>query len=583
MSERFDPAAALTGPGAPFEVTTEEVAGVETRVYKQRMKSMREVLENSGAFGGKDFIVQGERRLTFSEHLDQAHRVATRLAADFEVKKADRVAILSANSPEWVVAFWAIQTLGAIAVPLNAWWKAEELTYALEDSGTRILICDQRRLEAVREVLHHLDFLRAIFVMGRYEGDGEIGGIEIHPFEDLLNAQASRAPDWPVYEDDPAAIFYTSGTTGKPKGSISTQRNIIANLQNVMFFGLLNRMVKPASQSSAGALMQVEMASLLVVPLFHVTGCYATMIIYLATGGKIVLMPPGPFDPVVAMTLIQDEKITSFGGVPTVVQRVIDHPDFDKFDLSTLNQVVYGGAPPPLELARKVRERFPNVSNAGGAGMAYGLTETAAIATLNVGDSYFEKPDSAGKPLPVIEIKIVREDGTEASPGERGEIWIKGPTVSPGYWNKPEATAESFTDGWLHTGDIGILDDEGWLYVVDRAKDMIIRGGENVYSIEVEDVIYTHPDVAECAVVGVPHPDLGEEVKAVIVPRDRAKIDPDEIRGLCAKHLADFKVPSVIELRENPLPRNPAGKVLKPALRGDGTAFEEDAESDSTL
>lgn len=583
MPEGFDPATALTGPGAPFEVVSEQVAGVETKVYKQRMKSLREVLDNSGGFGEKDFVVQGERRMSFADHLDQSRRAAAALAGEFGVKKGDRVAILSANTPEWIVSFWAAQALGAVAVPLNAWWKAEELTYALEDSGTRILICDPRRLDVVRDVVHHLDFLEAIFVSGGYQGADSIGGIKIYPFERLLQSDAASAPDWAIDEDDPGAIFYTSGTTGKPKGSISTQRNIIANLQNVMFFGLLNRMVKPAAQPSTGAIMQVELATLLVVPLFHVTGCYATMIIYIATGGKIVLMPPGPFDPVVAMTIIEEEKVSSFGGVPTLVQRVIDHEEFEKFDLSTLNQVVYGGAPPPIELAKKVREKLPNVSGAGGAGMAYGLTETAAIATLNVGDSYFEKPDSAGKPLPVVELKIVKDDGSEAAAGERGEIWIKGPTVSPGYWNKPEATAESFTDGWLHSGDIGILDDDGWLFVVDRAKDMIIRGGENVYSIEIEDVVYTHPDVAECAVVGVPHADLGEEVKVVVVPREGVEIEAAEIQELCAKHLADFKVPSLVEFRDTPLPRNPAGKVLKPALRGDGTAFEEDPESDSAL
>lgn len=583
MSEGFDPAVALTGPGAPFEVVTEEVAGIETKVYKQRMKSLREVLNNSGGFGDKDFVVQGERRLTYASHIEAARQMAATLAGDFEVKKGDRLAILSANTSEWIISFWAAQAMGAVSVPLNAWWKSEELTYALEDSGTRVLVCDSRRLEVIREVAHHLDFLEAIFVSGGYSGDDEIGGIKVFPFERLLDSDPSHAPQWEIDEDDPAAIFYTSGTTGKPKGSISTQRNIIANLQNVTFFGLLNRMIKPPAQHSGGAMLQVEMASLLVVPLFHVTGCYATMIVYLATGGKIVLMPPGPFDATVAMKMIEEEKVTSFGGVPTLVQRVIDHPDFETYDLSTLNQVVYGGAPPPVELARKVKERLPNVSGAGGAGMAYGLTETAAIATLNVGDSYFEKPDSAGKPLPVVELMIVKDDGSEAAPGERGEIWIKGPTVSPGYWKKPEATAEAFTDGWLHSGDIGILDEDGWLYVVDRAKDMIIRGGENVYSIEIEDVVYTHPDVAECAVVGVPHPDLGEEVKVVVVPGPDAKLDAAEIQELCAKHLANFKVPSIVEFRETPLPRNPAGKVLKPALRGDGTAFEEDPESDSAL
>lgn len=588
MPEGFDPAAALTGPGGPFEVVTEDVLGISTKVYKQRMKTMRDVLKGSAGFADKDYIVQGDRRLSFEENYNKSMSAAATLVSDFGFEKGDRLAILAANRPEWSIAFWAPQAIGSISVPLNAWWKSEELTYALEDSGTRFLVCDRRRFDVVRESVERLDFLKGIFVIDTEPSEyGEsIGGIDVYPIERLFESDPESVPNWEIDEDDYASIFYTSGTTGKPKGAISSQRNIIANLQNVMYFGLLNRMVSPPKQPEAGAApgIQVEMATLNVVPFFHVTGCFTVLIIYLALGGKVVLMPAGRFDATEAMRLIQDEKVSSFGGVPTVAQRIVEHPDFEKYDLSTVNQIVYGGAPPPIELAKKVREKFPNVSSAGGAGTAYGLTESAAVATLNVGDSYFERPDSAGKPMPVVELKIVGEDGSEVAPGERGEILIKGPTVSPGYWKKPEATAETFTEGWLHSGDIGIIDEDGWLYVVDRAKDMIIRGGENIYCIEIEDVVYTHPDVAECAVIGVPHPDLGEEVKVIIVPRQGQSVSKEEIQKLCAHHLADFKVPAYVELSEKPLPRNPAGKVLKQALRGGETSFDiDDEDHDSAL
>lgn len=585
MSEGFDPATALTGAGAPFEVVAEDIDGIEMNVYKQRMRSMREILANSAGFSDKDFIVQGERRLTFGEHNAMVSSAAATLANDFEFEKGDRLAILSANNPEWSVAFWTAQALGSVAVPLNAWWKVEELTYALEDSGARFVICDRRRLGVIEQALANLDFVRAVFVIGAPDDmPTKIGEVEFIPIERLFEGDPDSAPDWKVDEGDFASIFYTSGTTGKPKGAISSQRNIIANLQNIMYFGLLSRLIKPPTQTSGSMNIQVEMATLLVVPFFHVTGCFATMIVYFATGGKIVLMPPGRFDPITAMELIEREKVTSFGGVPTIVQRVVEHPDFDRYDLVGVNQIVYGGAPPPVELARKVSEKFPGVKLAGGAGMAYGLTESSAVSTLNVGDSYFEKPDSAGKPMPTVELMIADDDGKEVPSGERGEILIKGPTVSPGYWKKPEATAETFTNGWLHSGDIGIIDEDGWLYVVDRAKDMIIRGGENIYCIEIEDVIFTHPDVAECAVVGKPHPEWGEEVKAVIVARPGTSIRSSEIQELCARHLADFKVPSYVEFSDKPLPRNPAGKVLKQALRGGETAFHhEDEDHDSAL
>lgn len=578
----------LTGPGGPFEVVVEDVSGVPTKVYKSRMRSLRQVLEASKGHGDKTFIVQAGRRLSFERHYAGAAAFGAWCYEKFGTLKGDRVGILSANNPEWSQAFWGAVASGLIAVPLNAWWKAEELEFALSDSATKVLVVDARRLEVVTPILSRLSDLRAVVVIGVDADDPSLEeaaaagkGKAVVPFPAVTEFEA-KLPDPDIAEDDYAAIFYTSGTTGKPKGAISTHRNVIANLQNIMLVGVLARMLA-ARSGAPSAPAADQMVNLLVVPFFHVTGCFATLVVYLATGNRLVLMPPGKFDPMVAMELIEREKVTSFGGVPTVVQRVVDHPKARDYDLSSVVQVVFGGAPPPPDLAEKIKEVFPNAASLGGAGVAYGLTETSSVATLVLGDDYMKRPNSAGKPVPTVEIKIVGPDGKERPPGERGEIWIKGPIVSPGYWNNPEATAETFTDGWLHTGDIGYLDEEGFLYVVDRAKDMIIRGGENIYSIEVEDVIHQHPKVAECAVVGVPDRDWGEVVKAVVVPLPGETLTEEEIIAHCAEHLADYKVPAVVEIRSEPLPRNPAGKVLKPALRGAATSFEVMEDSDSAL
>jgi long-chain acyl-CoA synthetase len=305
------------------------------------------------------------------------------------------------------------------------------------------------------------------------------------------------------------------------------------------------------------------------------------MVLNYAAGAKLVLMPPGRFEPEAAMQIIQDEQVTSIGGVPTIMWRIIDSPRLAEFDLSSVSRIGYGGAPAAPELVQRIADVFPNAKS--GLSTAYGLTETASIATANIADDYLSHPSSAGRPAPTVEVRVVDDDGNDAPTGEAGEIWIKGPTVSAhGYWNRPEANAESFTDGWFHTGDIGKLDDDDFLYIVDRAKDMVIRAGENIYCVEIENVLFEHPDVIDAAVVGVPHKTLGEEVKAVVQRRPGSALTVDELKAFCRERLADFKVPEYVQFVDQPLPRNPAGKVLKAALRGEGTTFA-DAASDSAL
>jgi long-chain acyl-CoA synthetase len=313
----------------------------------------------------------------------------------------------------------------------------------------------------------------------------------------------------------------------------------------------------------------VPNASLLNVPLFHATGCLATMLVNTASGGKLVMMHH--FDAGKALALIESERLTNIGGVPTIAMQILDHPDFRKFDTSSVRSISYGGAPAPPDLVRRIQAAFP----VGQPGNGYGLTETSAAVCLNSGPDYVERPSSCGTASPVCEVAIVPEDyeGLEpspdlpAGPDVVGELWVKGPNVVRGYWHKPEATAKSFTNGWLHTGDVARIDEDGYVYIVDRAKDMIIRGGENVYSVIVEAAIFEHPDVADCAVVGVAHPTLGEEVAAVIVLRPGRVVEAEEISRHVAQRLAKFEVPTRIFFRTLALPRNPQGKVLKRELR----------------
>ncbi|HZJ27026.1 MAG TPA: class I adenylate-forming enzyme family protein [Acidimicrobiia bacterium] len=565
MTDRAVALAELTGPGGPFEIVTEDVVGQPLFVYRERIRSLRELIERNEARADEEFLIQGERRLSYGDHNTLVRRVAAGFVAR-GVEPGDRVAILSANTIEWVVAFWACAAVGATAVPLNAWWKADEIEFGLADSGAKILCCDAKRGAVVESIVDGLDELTDVIVVGL---DARAG--KLSPWDDLLAAEdPGDLPDVPVAEDDLFAILYTSGTTGRPKGATLTHRQAIANVQNIFCASVLNTMLGTPSLETERKLAPT---ALLIVPLFHVTGCLSTMMLTYTQGARLVLMPPGRFDADEVMATIERERVTSFGGVPTIMWRIVESPSFEQYDLSSVVRASYGGAPAAPELVTRIHERFPSVRRT--LATAYGLTETASVATSHAGDDYGAHPGSVGRPVPTVELRLADPTGREVPVGENGEVWLRGPTIMRrGYWNRPEATAEAIAaDAWLRTGDIGRLDDDGYLYIVDRAKDMIIRAGENIYCVEVEQILFEHPDVFDAAVVGVPHLELGEEVKAVVHLREGSTAGRDEIRAWCATRLADFKVPEHVETREEPLPRNPAGKVLKNLLRGGDTSF----------
>ena len=549
---RDEATAQLTGPGAEFEIVEMPIRGVLTRVFRAGPATLVDTLETSRQFGDRTFVVYEDESWTFAEHYALVARLAHRLVDDFGVRPGDRVAIAMRNYPEWIATFWATAAAGAISVPLNAWWTAGELEYALSDSGATVLVADEAR---ARSLDGHLG---ATSVGTRIVVRGDVPGWL--PFGEVVSGPGpAELPRVGIAPDDDATIFYTSGTTGVPKGAVGTHRNICTITANAAF--AMARGALQAGKELTPPIERPQAGRLLSVPLFHVTGCHATMVGSTAAGSKLVMMYR--WDPERAIELIERERLTTFGGVPSMVWEVLESPTFADHDLSSVTSIGYGGAPAPPELVRRIGQHFPVAAPGNG----YGLTETSSVAVSNGGADYIRKPHSIGLPLEVVELRVVDPAGIDLSPGEVGELLIKGPNVVRGYWNKPAETAEAFVDGWLHTGDLASIDDEGFVTIADRAKDVVIRGGENVYCAEVEGVLYEHPAITEATVLGVPHRILGEEVGAVIVLRPGCAATAEELQAHVREHLAGFKVPTHIWFRAEPLPRNPAGKVLKRELR----------------
>jgi len=577
---------AITAPGQMFEMEEVEIRGVRTRVWKNCPDSLRAILELSREHGDKGYLVYEDERTTYEDNFRVAATIARELYDRFGVERGDRVAIAMRNLPEWAMAFWGAAAAGGVVVPLNAWWTSPELHYGLADSGTQVAFVDAARLERLAPHLAELPDLRAVVVS--HEDRTRVPDLPNTPvpvvsFTDLVGTPRPDVtlPDVTIEPDDDATIFYTSGTTGKPKGAVGTHRNMGTNLMSLFFINTRASMRAPKRTEPVDAEESRPGAYLLSVPLFHATGCHSVLVANTAAGNKLVMMHH--WDPERALELIERERVVTFGGVPAMVMQVIDSPSFATRDTSSVRSVAYGGAPAPPDLVRRIKEHFP----VGAPSNGYGLTETSSVTTMNTGDDYVRKPDSVGPPVPVCDVAVVPDgfagdeptDELPRGPEVTGELWIKGPNVVRGYWNKPEATAATFTKGWLHSGDVARIDDDGFVYIVDRAKDMVIRGGENVYCVEVESALFEHPAVSDCAVIGVPHDVLGEEVGAAVVLRRGSKVTAEELARHVRERIASFKVPTHIWFRSEPLPRNPQGKVLKRDLRdalvGPGRSAEE--------
>ncbi|MGY6501812.1 MAG: class I adenylate-forming enzyme family protein [Acidimicrobiales bacterium] len=557
----------LLAPGTMFEMTETEVRGVPMRVFAGAPPSMRSVWELASAYGDRPYIVFEDERLTYAEVDARIRALAHHLRDAHGVGSGDRVAIAMRNYPEWVIGYWATVSIGAAAVGMNAWWTGPEMQYALEDSRPKVLIADGERVE---RVIPLLDDLRAgadlHLITTRYDGDLPDGASR---WDDVVDPDSAPAglPPADIDPDDDATIFYTSGTTGFPKGAQLTHRGSVHNLMHCVFMTQVPGAAAARAAEAEGVVRDeptepspppVIMAP---TPLFHVTANNCLLHPATIAGGTVVLTYK--WDPGRALELIERERVTSFSGVPTMSRELLAHPDWSTRDTSSLSGMGGGGAPVPPDLVGKIDTSLPK----GAPSTGYGLTETSGIVTANAGITYLAKPASAGPVVPTLDAKVVDENDVEVEPGSPGRLLVKGPIVIKGYLNKPEATAESIRDGWFDTGDIAQLDEDGFVYIVDRAKDMVLRGGENVYCSEVEAAIYDVDGVAEVAVFGVPDERLGEEVAAAVVLAPGASMTADDLRAAIADRLARHKHPAHVWFLDDGLPRNANGKFVKRELR----------------
>jgi long-chain acyl-CoA synthetase len=543
----------LTAEGAQFEIETIELRGAEIKAYKNAPPSLREVWLAAEAFAERDYIVYEDERWTYGEAHAQVASIANWLRAQ-GVAPGDHVAIAMRNYPEWLLVYWATVATGAVHVGVNAWWAGPELVYGLNDAKPEVIVCDRERLETL---LPHQDEVDADMIVVGVRVDEVPDGVV--GYSELL-AVGGELPDVVVDPDSDAHIFYTSGTTGHPKGAELTHRGCVSNLMSLAFAGALQGRVNQLRTGEAPPETPPVGSALVTTPLFHVTANNCVAHGSTLTGGKMTFMYR--WDPLKALQLIEREKVTAMTGVPVMARELIEHPDFADYDTSSMLTLGGGGAQLQPDLVAKIDKAVAARPNTG-----YGMTETCGIITSVMGDFFVDKPDSAGPPLPVYDVKCMDDDGNEVQRGEVGELYVKGAQVIRGYLNRPDATAESITDGWLHTGDVARLDEDGYIYIVDRKKDMVIRGGENIYCAEVESAVYEHHDVAECTVFGVPDDRLGEEVGAAVVLKDSKLLDPADLRAHCTELVAKHKVPRYIWVLPDKLPRNANGKFLKRELR----------------
>jgi long-chain acyl-CoA synthetase len=546
------------GSGTPFELTETEVFGVKMEVFKHAPQNLAVALQGARAHSDATFLLYEGERYTFARVMDEVDGLAHLLVNTYGVKKGDRVAVAMRNFPEWIISFAAIVSVGAVNVSFNAWWTEDEMKFALEDCGAKVLIGDQQRIDTAHHVARAMGVKMLIV-----RPETEVGP-DIDEWSKVVKSGlGALVAD--IQPDDDCTILYTSGTTGRPKGAVSTHRAVVNSL---MAFSARNGVLSLASDPEDKLMSQSEYPTsfILIVPLFHVTGCVPVMLSCFMAGLKLVIMYK--WDAGKALPIIQEERITNFVGVPTQSWDLVNHPDFDKYDTSSLKAVGGGGAPAPAALVDKVAKSIKK----GGPQLGYGMTETNAFGPGNTGKFYADRPTSTGRAIRPMQLAVWDPVTKKPlGPNEYGEIMMFGPMLIRGYWNRPDATAETIENGWLHTGDGGYIDDEGFLFIKDRIKDMILRGGENVFCTEVEGSIYEHPAVYEAAVFGVPHERLGEEVAVAIFPKEGVTITAEDLWKFLDGKISSFKVPNHVVIMNEPLPRNAAGKFLKTALR-DGVA-----------
>ncbi|MDA0280606.1 MAG: class I adenylate-forming enzyme family protein [Proteobacteria bacterium] len=549
-------AAAHMGPGAALETKTVTIDGQELSVFAHVPTNLGELYKLGLEFGDQTFLVYQNERFSFAESLDLALRMARILKEKYKIQLGDRVAICARNSPEWCMAYMAITLVGAIAVPMNSWWKSTELKYGLSDSDSKLIFLDPARLDLVQPFL---DDLEVQIVMFKPEAESAFP-----EFYELARSVEPLSQDElneiEVFPEDKASIMYTSGSTGMPKGVLSTHRNIINALYTWKFVKEITEILRPELVEDNPEFPPALLAN---VPLFHVTGSHAQFLASFIYSRKFVMMYKWDAD--AALKLIEQERISVFHGVPTMAWEIMQSPNFESTDLSSLRGVQSGGASRPPEHLNMIMQKFPDSVIPG---LGYGLTETNAIGAIISGKFYASRPNSTGRPTPpVTSVKIVDDEGNTLEDGGVGEICIKGATVMKGYWNNPEATAEVIKDGWFYSGDIGMLDELGFLIILDRAKDIVIRGGENIGCAEVEYAISEHPEVSEVSVYGIPEERLGEMLCCSIMLQAGSELNSEQLTNFLSSRIAGFKIPERAFFQYEQLPRIATGKIAKRELR----------------
>lgn len=549
--------AAHKAPDAPLATHSEVINGIEYNVFSKIPSNLSKLYELGLAAADKTFLVYQDERFTFAETLAISRRIARVMLETYTIAPGDRVAVCARNSPEWCMTYMAATMIGAVIVPMNSWWKGPELEYGLNDSGAKLVFIDPDRLA---QLLPHLSQVESeIAIIKPLENEKTYPGFYdlIEGIEPLSEAELNAIE---VLPEANASIMYTSGSTGMPKGVLSSHRNIISALYTWCFVKEITEILRPELVEENP---EFDPAILANVPLFHVTGSHAQFLACFLYLRKFVMMYK--WDAEQALELIEKERISVLHGVPTMAWEVMQSEKFERTDIRSLRSVQSGGAPRPPEHLNMILEKFPDNAIPG---LGYGLTETNAIGAIISGKFYEARPNSTGRPTPPItEVKIVDENDNTLENGEVGEICIKSPTVMKGYWNKPEATAEVIKDGWFYSGDIGMLDPLGFLIIMDRAKDIVIRGGENIGCAEVEYAIAEHPSVNEVSVYGVPDERLGEKPCATVMLRTGSQLSENDLKQFLKDKIAGFKIPELMYFQYEQLPRIASGKIAKKELR----------------
>ena len=549
-------------PGSPMAVTTALIDGVELPVFAHIPNTLHDVYKLGLDAPDNEFLIYNDERFTYGQTYALAADLASALINRMQVSKGDRVAICSRNNPEWCIAYMAITMIGAVAVPMNSWWQGNEMVYGLQDSGAKLLFADQERIDNLQPFLSELDII--IIAIKPDQNDNacsyEFSALLQQGAADRSAAKEDFLDAIEILPDDNASIMYTSGSTGYPKGVLSTHRAIISALYSWTFVKELNEILRPELVEQNPEFVPGILSN---VPLFHVTGSHAQFLASFLNHRKFVMMYKWNAEK--ALELIEKERLSVLHGVPTMTWEVMNSPLFDQTDLRSLRSVQGGGASRPPEHLNMMMKKFPKEALPG---LGYGLTETNAIAATITGAFYQAKPESTGRPTqPVTSVKIVDEAGNTLPDGQIGEICIKGPTVMRAYWNKPVETAEVLKNGWFHSGDLGLLDEHGFLIIKDRAKDIVIRGGENIACAEVEYALATHPAVCEVAVYGLPDNRLGEIVAATVMFKTSSSISEQELQEFLKTRIAPYKIPTHIYLQTEQLERIASGKIAKKLIR----------------